>query len=147
MVAAPTAATVLTITREGPSLMAIKTLPAITLVATVLLVSACSLPNYIPVHGQSIEETAGARLECKAIAEGVTPGIGGGFVAAAGKPAFVGGVMGGYALGLAIAAAARHQAKLENYDDCMVSRGFRKSEPGSLAATPAAPVLGGLPTP
>src|SRR5262245_46584387 len=100
--------------------MANRILPASALGATALLVSACAMPNYIPVHGQSLEETAGARLECKAIAEGITPSVGGGFVAASGKPAFVGGVMGGYALGLAIAAAVQHQRKLDNYDDCMV---------------------------
>jgi hypothetical protein len=92
--------------------------------------SACAMPNYVPAHDQTIEETAGARLECKAISSGMAPAPGGGFIAAAGKPAFVGAAMGGYALGLAIGAAIQQQHRVELYDDCMVAHGFRKAPGG-----------------
>jgi hypothetical protein len=88
------------------------------------------MPNYVPAHDQGIEEAAASRLECKAISEGMTPQQGGGFIAAAGKPAFVGAAMGGYALGLAIGAAIKQQHKIELYDDCMVAHGYRRAPGG-----------------
>jgi len=90
------------------------------------LLSACGFPAYIPLHDQPPEVAAMARLECKALAEGMAPPIPGGFVAAAGKPAFVAGAMGGYAVGLAVAAAIRHQHELSDYDDCMIAHGFAR---------------------
>lgn len=116
--------------------MATTRLTAATLAATLAL-AACSMPNYIPAHGQGLEEAAAARLECKAISEGMTPPQGG-FVAAAGKPAFVAGTMAGYGLGLAIAAAVRQQHRIELYGDCMEAHGFRKEESHTTtaAATP-----------
>jgi hypothetical protein len=106
----------------------IKTIAA--LAALTVGLSACAMPNYVPAHEQSLEEAAAARLECKAISEGMTPAQGGGFIAVAGKPAFVGAAMGGYALGLAIGAAIQQQHKVELYDDCMVAHGFRKAAAG-----------------
>jgi hypothetical protein len=85
------------------------------------------MPNFVPAHDQSIEESASARLECTAISEGMTPPMPGGFVAASGRPAFVGAAMGGYAVGLAIAAAVRQQHKVDAYSDCMVAHGFRRA--------------------
>lgn len=103
--------------------MAIQRLTAATLAATLSL-TACSMPNFVPAHDQSPEQAAQARLECTALSEGMTPPQGGSFVAASGRPAFVGGVMGGYALGLAVAAAVRQQHKVGIYTDCMEAQGF-----------------------
>lgn len=94
---------------------------------TVIGLSACGMPAYVPAHGQDEEQAAASRLECKAISEGMTPPTGGSFVAARGNPAFVGGVMGGYALGLAIAAAVQQQHKVDLYNDCMIAHGFRRA--------------------
>jgi hypothetical protein len=96
-------------------------------VAAAVLLSACSMPNYLPAHNQSVEEAAGARLECKVISEGMTPPSGGGFVAASGRPAFVGAVVGAAALAGLIGAAIRQQHKVELYDDCMVAHGFQRA--------------------
>jgi hypothetical protein len=88
--------------------------------------SACAMPAYVPAHDQSIEEAAGARLECKAISEGLTPAPGG-FVAVAGNPRFVGAALGGYAIGGLIGAGIRQQHRVELYDDCMVAHGYQKA--------------------
>lgn len=105
-----------------------RTLATLALAATML--SACGMPNYLPTHGQSIDEAAGARLECKMISEGMTPSGGGGILAVSGRPAFVGAALGGYALGLAIGAAIQQQHKIELYDDCMVAHGYQKDPRG-----------------
>lgn len=109
------------------------------------------MPNYVPMHDQNIEQAAADRLYCKAVAEGITPAQGGGFVYAQGSPQFVGATMGAYAIGGLIGAAIRQQHKLENYDDCMIARGYSKEQtvvasaapslsPIAPAAAPAVPV-------
>lgn len=95
--------------------------------ATVLALAACGLPNYVPAHGQPAEQLAGDRLGCKMLAEGMTPPAPGSFVGAAGKPAFVGAVMGAYAIGLAIQAAAEQQHKVDLYSDCMEAHGYQRA--------------------
>lgn len=95
------------------------------LIATVL--SACTVPNYLPVHDQGIEESAAARMECRAISEGMTPQQGGGFIAVSGRPAFVGAALGAGILGLVITTAVQQQHKIEIYDDCMVAHGYRRA--------------------
>lgn len=106
-----------------------------TLAATLAL-AACGMPNYVPAHGQSAEQAAGARLECKAISEGMTPGHASGFYAS-GSNAYVAGASAGYALGLAIEAAVRQQHRVELYGDCMVAHGFIKDEPHPQTQTVA----------
>jgi hypothetical protein len=101
-----------------------------TILGAVLAVTlaGCGMPGYVPAHGQTIEETAADRLGCKMLSEGMTPPAQGGFLAVSGKPAFVGAAMGGYALGLAIAAAVQQQHKVEFYSDCMVAHGYQRAE-------------------
>lgn len=103
-----------------------KPLAALALLACL---AACGMPAYVPAHAQSVEEAAAARLECKAISEGMTPAPQGGFVAASGSPKFVGATMGAYATASLIAAGVRHAHKVELYDDCMIAHGFRKAPP------------------
>jgi hypothetical protein len=99
------------------------------------------MPNYVPMHAQNIEQAAADRLYCKAIAEGMTPGQGGGFVYAQGSPQFVGATMGAYAIGGLIGAAIRQQHKLDNYDDCMIARGYTKQQTLTASApTPLSPI-------
>jgi hypothetical protein len=55
----------------------------------------------------------------------MTPPTPGGFVAASGRPAYVGAVMGAAAIGMIAAAAERQHEKIDTYTDCMVAHGFR----------------------
>jgi hypothetical protein len=111
----------------------------------VLPLAACAMPNYVPAHDQNIEQAAADRAYCKAFAEGVTPGTGGGFVYAQGSPQFVGATMGAYGVASLIAVAVRQQHKLDNYDDCMVARGYRKQQSNVATASVSTPVAAATP--
>jgi len=90
-----------------------------------LTLTACGMPNYVPAHGQSIEQTAADRFRCKAMAEGVTPELPSVGFYAQGSQAYVAGAQIGYGLGMLAAAAVRQQQKVENFRDCMTASGYQ----------------------
>jgi tetratricopeptide (TPR) repeat protein len=98
------------------------------------------MPNYTPMHNQSIEQAAADRASCTAFSEGVTPDSGGGFVYAQGSPQFVGATMGASAIVGLIGAGIRQQHKLENYDNCMVAHGYQKEQTQIASQPPTAVV-------
>jgi tetratricopeptide (TPR) repeat protein len=105
------------------------------------------MPNYKPMHNQSIEQAAGDRASCTAFSEGVTPDSGGGFVYAEGSPQFVGATMGASAIVGLIGAGIRQQHKLDNYDNCMVAHGYQKEQTQIASQPPATVVTGPAPGP
>ena len=115
--------------------MAAKTITV--LIAVGMALTACAMPNYVPMHDQNVEQAAADRLYCKGVAEGMTPAQGGGFVYAQGSPQFVGATMGAYAVAGLIGVAVRQQHKLDNYDDCMTARGYAKQTVTTSAPRPA----------
>jgi len=81
--------------------------------------SACANYVWAPPAGAPDASYDQQAAQCRLFSRGATPR--GGFIAASGKPAFVGGVVGGYLLASAIAGAVEAN---QNFNDCMAASGW-----------------------
>jgi hypothetical protein len=89
-----------------------------------ILLSACVTHTWAPPPGGSSISYDQQAAQCRMFARGNAPS--GGFVAASGRPAFVGATVGGYLLASAIAGAV---AVNQNFNDCMFASGWQAVEP------------------
>jgi hypothetical protein len=94
------------------------------LCAVPLLLAGCVTHTWAPPPGGSSMTYDQQAANCRLMARGITPS--GGFVAASGRPAFVGAFVGGALLASAIGTAVRTQ---ENFNDCMFASGWQAVEP------------------
>jgi hypothetical protein len=90
------------------------------LLGVVLALGACTSHTWAPPPGGTPLTFDQQAAQCRIYARGNTPG-GPGFVAAAGKPAFVGAFVGGVMLASAIGQAVATQ---QNFNDCMFASGW-----------------------
>ena len=88
-------------------------------VAASLLLAGCVSHTWAPPPGGSSVTFEQQSAQCRLFARGITPS--GGFVAASGKPAFVGAFVGGALIGSAIGNAVATQ---NNFNDCMSASGW-----------------------
>jgi hypothetical protein len=95
-----------------------------TLCVVPVLLSACVNHTWAPPPSGSAISYDQQAAQCRLLARGITPS--GGFVAAAGKPAFVGAFVGASVLASAIAGAVKLN---ENFNDCMFASGWQAVEP------------------
>jgi hypothetical protein len=103
--------------------MAFARLSAAALAVTTLMTAGCVSHTWAPPPGGSPMTYDQQAAQCRLFARGNTPS--GGFIAAAGRPAFVGGVVGGALLVSAIAGAVANQ---NNFNDCMFASGWQAVE-------------------
>jgi hypothetical protein len=94
--------------------------PCAMAMALVVSLSACAVHTWAPPPGGSPLTFDQQAAQCRLYARGNTPG-GPGFVAASGKPAFVGAFVGGVMLASAITQAVANQ---QNFNDCMQAVGW-----------------------
>jgi hypothetical protein len=86
---------------------------------TLLGMAACTSHTWAPPPGGSPVSYDQQAAQCRLFARGITPS--GGFVAAAGRPAFVGAFVGSAVLAQSIAGAVATQ---NNFNDCMFASGW-----------------------
>jgi len=89
-------------------------------VAASLLLAGCVTHTWAPPPGGTDVTFDQQSAQCRLFARGITPS--GGFVAASGKPAFVGAFVGGALIGSAIGTAVATQ---NNFNDCMSASGWQ----------------------
>lgn len=93
------------------------------LCAIPFLLAGCVNHTWAPPPNGSQFSYDQQAARCRLIAKGITPS--GGFVAAAGKPAFVGAFVGTALLASAIGTAVKLN---ENFNDCMFAEGWQAVE-------------------
>ena len=89
-----------------------------------LLLAGCVNHTWAPPPSGSELSYDQQAAQCRLFARGITPS--GGFVAASGRPAFVGAFVGGALLASAVGTAVRTN---ENFNDCMFASGWQAVEP------------------
>jgi hypothetical protein len=92
---------------------------ALLAVTAAVTLAACTTHAWAPPPGGSPISFDQQAAQCRLFARGVTPS--GGFVAAAGRPAFVGAFVGTAVLAQAIGSAVAVQ---NNFNDCMFASGW-----------------------